>query len=152
MPPLTRQINVAYRCGMMYRDRQLADLGLNGCQSQYLLPLFRTPGISQEALAEHLCVHKSSVTRQLSALEAQGFIRRETDPNDRRSLLVYPTEKALAIKDRFFQMLGEWRQYLLQDFTDEEQETLNLLMERVASRAIAYAKGDDARCTSSEPT
>ena len=152
MPPLTRQINITYRCGMMYRDRQLADLGLNGCQSQYLLPLYRMPGISQEALADFLCVHKSSVTRQLSALETQGFIRRETAPNDRRSLLVYPTEKALAIKDRLYAMLQDWRQYLQQDLTEEEQETLNLLMERVACRAKAYAKGDDARCTSSEPT
>ena len=150
MPTLTRQINVTYRCGMMYRDRRLADLGLNGCQSQYLLPLYKRPGISQEALADFLCVNKSSVTRQLSALEAQGFIKRETDPNDRRSMLVYPTEKANAVKDRLYDMLWEWRQYLLLDFTDEEREALNRLMERVASRAKSYAKGDDAGCTSSE--
>ncbi len=152
MPPLTRQINVTYRCGMMYRDRQLADLGLNGCQSQYLLPLYWMPGISQEALAEHLCVHKSSVTRQLSALEAKGFVRRETDKNDRRSLLVYPTEKALAIKDSVYAIIHDWRQYLLRDFNEEERETLNRLMERVASRAKAYVKGDDAQCTLSERT
>ena len=88
-----------------------------------------------------MSVNKSSVTRQLAALEEKGYIRREPDPNDRRSLLVYPTDQALALKERMRHVLRDWNAYLTADFTDEEREQLSRLMERVAERAEAYVKG-----------
>ncbi len=152
MPPLTRQINVTYRCGMMYRDHQLKDLDINGCQTPYLLPLFRKPGMTQEELAAWLCVNKSSVTRQVAALEKQGYIRRACDPKDRRVLRLFPTEKAMATQERLKTMLGDWRAYLVQDLTEEEQATLSSLMDRITRRAEAYVKGEEEECISSEPT
>lgn len=149
MYPLMRQINITYRCGVLYRERQLADLGLNGYQPPYLSTLYRTPGISQEELARRMNLNKSSVARQLAALESAGYVRREADPADRRSLLVYPTEKALAVQERIGQTMRSWRQYLTQDFTPEEQEALSRLLTRVAERAERYVKGDDAPCGSS---
>lgn len=152
MYPLMRQINITYRCGVLYRERQLADLGLNGYQPPYLTALYRTPGISQEELARNMNLNKSSVARQLAALEAAGYVRREADPADRRSLLVYPTEKALAIQDRLHATMRSWREYLTQGFTPEEQETLSRLMIRVAQRAEDYVKGGDGACGSSANT
>ena len=87
MPPFMRQINITSRCATLYRERQLAGTGLSGCHTPYLLALYRRPGISQEELARDLNVNKSSVTRQLSAMEEKGYVRREPDPADRRSLL-----------------------------------------------------------------
>ena len=141
MHPFMRQISVTYRCAMRYRERELADTGLAGCQTPYLMTLYRHEGLTQEELARDLNVNKSSVTRQLASLEKQGYIRREPDPADRRSLLVYPTEKANALRDRMRRVLRDWSDYLTADFTDEERETLSRLMGRVAERAEAYVKG-----------
>ena len=141
MHPFMRQISVTYRCAMSYRERELEDTGLAGCQTPYLLALYRHEGQTQEELARYLNVNKSSVTRQLAILEDKGYIRREPDPNDRRSLLVYPTDQALALKERMRHVLRDWNAYLTADFTDEEREQLSRLMERVAERAEAYVKG-----------
>ena len=141
MHPFMRQISVTYRCAMRYRERELEDTGLAGFQTPYLLALYRHEGQTQEELARYLNVNKSSVARQLAQLEEQGYIRREPDPEDRRSLLVYTTDKADALQERIRRVLRDWSAYLTADFTEEERETLSCLMGRVAERAEAYVKG-----------
>ena len=141
MHPFMRQISVTHRCAMRYRERELADTGLAGCQTPYLMALYRQEGLTQEELAHRLNVNKSSVARQLASLEKQGYIRREPDPDDRRSLLVYLTERADALRDRMRHVMRDWNDYLTADFTEEERETLSRLMGRVAERAEAYVQG-----------
>ena len=152
MHPFMRQISITYRCAMRFRERELADTGLAGCQTPYLTTLYRHPGISQEEMAKALNVNKSSVTRQLSALEVKGYVRREPAATDKRILLAYPTEKALALKERLYHCYHDWSSYLTQDFTEEEQAVLSRLMVRIAQRAEDYVKGGDGTCELSENT
>ena len=152
MHPFTRQINIISRCATMYRDRALSDTGLAGCHTPYILALYRIPGCTQEELARDLNVNKSSVARQLAVLEERGFIRREPSPGDRRSQLVYPTQRALDLQPRILQVLYEWNAYLTGELTPEEQEVLSGLICRVADRAERYVKGGDAPCGLSDNT
>ena len=152
MHPFMRQISITYRCAMRYRERELADTGLAGCQTPYLTALYRQPGISQEELTRSLNVNKSSVARQLSALEEKGYVRREPSPTDKRMMLVYPTQQAVALIDRIFACYGSWNSYLTQDFTEEEKDMLSKLMVRIAARAEDYVKGGDCNCEPSENT
>ena len=149
MHAFMRQISVTYRCAMLYRERELGDTGLSGCQTPYLVALYRMPGISQEELARYLNVNKSSVARQLVSLEKNGYVRRESSPEDRRIMLVYPTEKAFASQERLFHVLFGWSDYLTEDFTPEEKEQLLCMMRRVADRAETYVKGAECTCAPS---
>lgn len=148
--PFMRQISITYRCAMRFRESELADTGLAGCQTPYLTALYRQPGISQEELARQLNVNKSSVARQLAILEDKGYIRREPSVTDKRILLVYPTDEALEVKERLFRCYHDWNSYLTQDFTEEEQEVLSRLMARIAARAEDYVKGGDCTCERSD--
>ena len=47
MHPFMRQINIISRCATMYRDRALSDTGLAGCNTPYILALYRIPGCTQ---------------------------------------------------------------------------------------------------------
>lgn len=152
MHAFMRQISVTYRCAMLYREKELADTGLAGCQTPYLVALYRMPGISQEELARYLNVNKSSVARQLANLEKKGYVRREASPEDRRVLLVYPTQMALDLHDHLFEVLFGWSDYLTADFTQQEKEQLLCMMRRVADRAEAYVKGGCSTCAPSDDT
>ncbi len=44
MHPFMRQISVTYRCALRFREQELADTGLAGCQTPYLTALHRHPG------------------------------------------------------------------------------------------------------------
>lgn len=150
--PFMRQISVTYRCAMRFRENELADTGLAGCQTPYLTALFRQPGISQEEIARQLNVNKSSVARQLAILEEKGYVRRDPSEADRRLMLVYPTDKALDVKERLYRCYHDWNSYLTQDFSDEEQALLSTLMARIAQRAEDYVKGGDCACERWENT
>lgn len=85
MEILTRTINIINRCTNLYRDTQLDDTSLSGCQVPYILRICRQPGQTQEELAQGLHVHKSSVARKLAALETNGWITRTPCSQDRRA-------------------------------------------------------------------
>lgn len=146
MHPFMRQIAVTYRCSLRFREKELMDTGLSGCQTPYLTALYRSPGLSQEEMARQLNVNKSSVTRQLSLLEEKGYVERRPDTRDKRSLLLYPTEKALQLKERIFGCYNNWSHYLTEDFTEEEKQQLSTLMGRIAARAEHYVKGGNGQC------
>lgn len=145
MEILTRTINIINRCTNLYRDTQLDDTSLSGCQVPYILRICRQPGQTQEELAQGLHVHKSSVARKLAALETNGWITRTPCSQDRRALRVYPTSKAEAVIPQLHQMLTEWSDYLTASLSPQEADILLALLNRVADRAEAWAteRGQD---------
>lgn len=52
------------------------------------------PGASAKAAAEASLLTSSNFSRALRSLEAKGYVRREPDPHDARSVRLHPTQKA----------------------------------------------------------
>ena len=59
-----------------------------------LMLLYRHPGCRQTLLARWLDVAPATVIRMLARLEKQELVRRETDPDDRRTVRIYLAPKA----------------------------------------------------------
>lgn len=145
MPTLNRRLNVIVRCAALYREKALAGTGVGPYENAYLFYICHNPGASQEKLAKELYVNKSSVTRHLSHLEAEGFLTRVPDETDRRSLLVYPTEKAMAILPRLQEVSKEWESLLTAGVSEEESEKfLNVLNKAFANAKAAVRDGQSA--------
>ena len=142
MDSLMKYISRIHRCSGRFRGDKIE--GLNGRQHTYIFHVCKRPGISQDQLARHICFNKSNITRQLGALEQAGFVRRESDPDDRRVLRVYPTEKAEAALPRVCELMEEWNRLLLEELNPEEQACLLTLLSRVTRKAIAAAEPADA--------
>lgn len=142
MPAITRELNVLARCGNQFRSGRLAELHLTAAQSPYILHICARPGMSQEQVAQALHVNPSNATRQLGALEQQGYITRETSPQDRRLMALHPTEKALAAVPVIRGVNQQWHDYLTQGMTDSELAMLEDLLERMRQRAVAWAAGE----------
>ncbi len=140
MPSLMRYVNIISRSGVSYRSERLSDTDLNGFHTSYLINVCRHPGISQDKLAEKLCINKSNVTRNLVYLEQHGYIERHPSEEDRRVMQVFPTEKALDILPRILDIVREWNGYITSDFSDEEMEMFLEMMSRASARAKEYAK------------
>lgn len=136
MESLMKYIGKTSRCAILYRNSKLEKEGLNGYQHNYILNICKHPGLSQEQLAQKIFVNKSNVTRQLNLLEQNGFITKKTSASDKRVILVFPTQKAHDIYPKVFNLLSEWNNYLLEDFTEEECLRLYSMMEHVMNKAI----------------
>ena len=70
------------------------------------------PGCTQAALAELLHADKAAIARRTKNLEAKGYLVRKASPNDRRSQLLYPTEKAESLKSSKAEIEAEFYEYL----------------------------------------
>jgi MarR family transcriptional regulator, transcriptional regulator for hemolysin len=65
-------------------DRYARAYGMTRAQGLILLHLQRRPGVSQNELAVILDVEPITVARLIDRLEANGYVKRCADPNDRR--------------------------------------------------------------------
>lgn len=145
MEALMKYISRTWRCAIMYKNDKLEQEGLNGYQHTYILKVCQNPGISQEQLAQMIYINKSNVTRQLALLEQNGFITRSTSEKDKRVMQVFPTQKALDIYPKVYDLMVEWNGYLIEDFTEEENKLLHSMMERVMNKAMSQVEKTPAK-------
>lgn len=138
MSTLMRRINIVSRCEGIYRTDKLKETGLCGCHHSYILAICHHPGMTQDQLAKHLCVNKSSVTRSLSHLSENGYVERRPDEHDKRAVCVYPTEKALAVFPEVRRITADWNAYLAEGISPEELALFNQILDKIASRAQNY--------------
>ena len=71
---------------------EMAPLGLSTPKMRALAVLATIGGLQIGELAVYAVVEKSTLSRALDALEADGLVRRETDPADSRATKVFTTE------------------------------------------------------------
>ena len=143
MDSLMRSINRTHRCSKRYYNEKLNTDGITGNQQIYIFQICRHPGISQEQLAQRITVNKSNVTRQLSALEQNGFIIRRPSQEDKRVLQVFPTEKGEALYPKVLEIMQQWNRLLLEEFNEKDQELLLSMMQRVQAKALQLAEEEE---------
>ena len=98
-------------------------------------------GLSQEELAKRLYLNKSTVTRALASLEANGLVRREVNPNDKRQTLVYPTEKMTELLPRVRAVAKEWNSLISDGISEDELAAFNKVLAKMEENAKAVISG-----------
>ncbi len=151
MPSIMRSINIVSRCAAAYRADKLQDTELSACHHAYVLSICHHPGISQEALARHICLNKSNVTRTLAYLEEHGYVSRRQSETDKRVTLVYPTEKMQARLPEMRKLASDWNAFLTKDLTPEEEALFRATLEKISLRAESYLDGEGEKRKESEP-
>src|SRR4029078_8803354 len=85
-------------------------------------------GISQQILAQKLLVTKGNVCGLISRMEAQGLVERRCDHEDRRSNMLFLTDKGQTLASK---VIPAHEQYILDHMaalSSEEQRTLGGLL------------------------
>ena len=135
MPALMYYLNHVSRCAAQYRTEELAPLGLKACHASYLATICRNPGITQDKLARMIFINKSNVARQLAVLEEDGFVERKPSPEDKRAILVFPTQKAKDALPEIGRIFRDWENLVAQDLTEEERALAVKMMKKMEQRA-----------------
>ncbi|NTW91766.1 MAG: MarR family transcriptional regulator [Erysipelotrichaceae bacterium] len=135
MIPINKTISIIERSNILYRNEVFKEYGLKGYQANYLLEINRHPGISQEELTKTMHIDKSNVARGLMHLSEMGYITRVQDSNDLRLLLLYPTEKGSELTKIISSIFKNQRNHLLQDFDENEINTLMSYLDKLKIRA-----------------
>jgi DNA-binding MarR family transcriptional regulator len=86
-------------------------------------------------LAERLSCVKSNITQLVDRLEADGFVTREGDPNDRRSRLAVMTAAGRQAYEQGTRVQQESEKQIFSTLTDEEGRQLAALMTKVQQQS-----------------
>ena len=109
----------------------LREDGVGTAEIDLIHALRHHPGCTQAKLAELLHADKAAIARRTKNLELKGYLTRQDAPNDRRSQLLYPTEKAETLKSSKAEIEASFYEYLIDTLTPEEADTFAALLDRL---------------------
>jgi Transcriptional regulators len=110
---------------------RLKELGINVGQFPHLLCVCDKPGIMQDEIAVRTKTDKSTVAKMIRQLVDAGFVTRHENIDDRRSHLVFPTKKALAVYPRIAEEKCVWHASLTATLTEAERQILAMLLAKI---------------------
>jgi DNA-binding MarR family transcriptional regulator len=120
---VARELNTAL-------DRQLAPFDLTAQQAALLLRAARQE-TSPSQLKALLGTDTAGMTRLLDRLEAKGLLNRRRHPDDRRSIVIEPTDQARALIPRVAPIFRRVNGQLLAGLTEPEVTQLTTTLQRM---------------------
>ena len=104
-------------------------------QALFALGFAEQPATMSE-LSKRLRVQWPTLVRVIDGMEQDGLVRREDNPDDGRSKLVYVTPKGEKIMAKIQPILDRERAKALSRFSDAELKTCAALLERIFEGVI----------------
>ena len=74
-------------------------------------------------------------------LEEKGYVRREANVSDKRSFLVFPTDKMLEIFPLVSTITREWNERICEDIPSDELEAFFSVLSKMEQKAKAIVGG-----------
>lgn len=131
MKEILREIGMIARALDSISNIEFKEFNLTKGQYLYVVRICENPGIIQAQLLEMIKVDKSTATRALQKLEANGFIEKKDDPHNKKNKKLFPTEKASAVYPVIKRENTHSDQIALDGFSEEEAETAFGLLQRI---------------------
>lgn len=103
--------------------------GVGTAEFDLIHAIRKNPGITQSEICKLLCADKGAVAKQTANLEAKGYLRREINPADGRSQLIYPTEQAQCLKNSKAHIESVFYEWLLSSLNETEQQEFARLLD-----------------------
>lgn len=138
-------VSITNRARSVFFNERLRPLGLSAGQFPVLLLLSKEQNITQETLVRHYHLDKGTIARAVKKLENGGYIRRITDPENRRAVRLFLTKKGEQMVPIIQEINRAWEASAFRGIRAGEQDSLRLLMLAVAQNSLAdiHDTGDD---------
>ncbi len=127
LPLMTR----LHQVSKLVRQRFEDELNLSTAQMRILFEAQAPDGVSQATLSKQYELEPAAVTRTAQAMERDGLITRQSDPDDNRFMRVFITNKGRQLIEVMPAQVAQFERELLDGWTDEEVLELHRMLERL---------------------
>lgn len=103
--------------------------GVGTAEFDLIHAIRKNPGITQAGICKLLGADKGAVAKQTANLEAKGYLRREGNPADGRSQLIYPTEQAQRLKNSKAHIEAVFYEWLLSSLDEADRQKFAQLLD-----------------------
>ena len=133
-------IPFAYKLGYMinsYREPSFraieATHGLTRPEILSLIFLYFRDGISAADICDFSGHLKNNISRAITALESKGLVRRESNPQDQRRLIIYITAAGRQMHDTFMPALKMREDDMMSCLSNAERRTFEALLQKLCA-------------------
>jgi MarR family transcriptional regulator, lower aerobic nicotinate degradation pathway regulator len=128
---LTVQINRVSAAIGAQAAAKVAPLGLDDRMITVLLTARSLGSPSQQEIADHARIDRTTVSKTIDRLEAEGLVNRRIDPGHRRRHQIELTTKATRTLGRVQELFDECDREFLSGLTSAEQRQLARILEKL---------------------
>ena len=131
--------SILYRCNQKYFDKLLSEYDLGYTHMLLLTEIYENEGISMNELAQRGVFDKGTITKSIQRLEQLGYVAIENSEADKRSKLLYTSEKTQTLMPKLYQLRSEWNSYLSSELSSDELEAYNNVQAKLIEKAREYS-------------
>ena len=125
------QVGRAARKMSKITREKVAPYGLTTTQFFLLTALYEEDGILITTLAGKVALDKATLTGMLDRLERDGLTERRADPDDRRGIRIYLTQKAEKLRHKLTELYHENNTMFLSLLDDEERRVFEQVVNKM---------------------
>jgi len=144
---LSLDSSILYRCNQKYFDKLLAEYDLGYTQFIFLTQIYENEGISMNELAYLGVFDKGTITKAIQKLEQLDYVRIESGLSDKRTKLLYTSDKARSIMPDLYKKRLDWNEYLSADLSLEQKDAYYGTLAKLIDKAREYNKLELAKET-----
>jgi len=113
---------------------RVSAIGLSAPEAGLMGQIAAAPGISQQALAEHVCILPSRIVALIDGLQAKSLVERRASSEDRRSYALHLTERGRQMLGDMWRIAAEHEEGLCAALSRAERAQLAELCRRIADQ------------------
>ncbi len=98
------------------------------------------PGVTQSELVAMLHSDKAAIARRTANLERKGYLRREPNPSDGRSQLLYATEQTEGLRNAKAEAESAFYDYLMAGLDESQQAAFLASLDTLYRRSKAESR------------
>ena len=131
MIDILREVGMIERALDSISNIEFKDINLSNLQFLYVVRIYEHPGTIAEQLANLIKVDRTTLARAVRRLEKQGYVYRESDPDNKKIKHLYVTEKGKQIYPFIIRENSHSNEVALQGFTPEEAQQVHDYLKRI---------------------
>ena len=137
-----RQITKIAREVSKFTVKTMKEEGIGTAEFDFIHLIRHNPGITQAQIREALKIDKGAAARRASSLEAKGYLIRKNNHNDKRSQLLFATDKAEELKVSKTAIESLFYEWLLDELSDDEKQAFCNTLDKLYWRSKNERRDD----------
>nr|WP_319537980.1 MarR family transcriptional regulator [uncultured Methanospirillum sp.] len=146
--------SIIFRNQSVFLNHHLRTLDLSCGQFPILMYLMNHQNVTQETLARHFHIDRGTIARSVRKLEDADYVIRTIDPENRRAVRLFLSEKGISIIPELIRIDAEWEGTVSASFIGNESFQFRDLLLKAAGSSIRGVReiGEDyaSCCTGGE--
>lgn len=120
--------------------KAMKENGIGSAEFDFVQLLRKKPGLTQAQVRDELKIDKGAAARRAANLEAKGYIVRKQNPEDKRSQLLYATEKADSLRNSKSEIEATYFDWLLEGLSEDQRMEFCDVLDSLYWRSMMEAR------------